>query len=243
MQMDENERLFQWAITEYELNNIPIRNLKNKKRIGRGSFGNVYRCNIDGDSRSVAIKEMSVDEDSDTSIKSFLNELKLHSRAKNHRIIELFGMSYDKDEDLCYLVMELADWNLRKYLTNKKDELQWDEKIELAIQLTEGVSYIHNVMNVAHRDLNVREAPVIGTPLSFIQLYSKCWDASPLPRPTAAQILNELKSLSLDPIYNGDNFVNNELSNTSDRHNYSADIFEESFDDSMSSDLAKSDRK
>ncbi|CAG8461609.1 998_t:CDS:2 [Acaulospora morrowiae] len=230
--MDDNERLFQCAITEYELNNIPIINLKNKKRIGRGAFGNVYKCNIDEDSRMVAIKEITVgDEDSDTSIKSFLNELKLHSRAKNHRIIELFGMGYD----LCYLVMELAECHLRKYLTNKKDELQWDKKIELAIQLTEGLSYIHNVMNVAHRDLNVREAPIIGTPLSFIQLYSKCWDTSPLLRPTADQILNELKSLSLDPMYDGDNFVNGILSNTSDsnNNNYSADIFGESYDDSI----------
>ncbi|CAG8604053.1 520_t:CDS:1, partial [Acaulospora morrowiae] len=73
--MDNSERLFQWAITEYELINIPIGKLKNKKRIGRGAFGYVYKCNIDGDSRMVAIKEIAVsDEDSDKSIKSFLNE-------------------------------------------------------------------------------------------------------------------------------------------------------------------------
>ncbi|CAG8579598.1 13468_t:CDS:1, partial [Acaulospora morrowiae] len=34
--MDENKRLFQCAITEYELNNIPIVKLKNWKRIGKG---------------------------------------------------------------------------------------------------------------------------------------------------------------------------------------------------------------
>ncbi|CAG8457630.1 10114_t:CDS:2 [Acaulospora morrowiae] len=213
--MDENERLFQHAINDYELNNIPIEKLKNKEKIGKGAFGYVYRCNIDGDSRMVAVKEIYVgDEDSETSIKSFLNELKLHSKAKSHRIIELFGMGYDKNGDLCYLVMELAECHLRKYLNDKKDELQWDKKIELAIQLTEGLSYIHNVMNVAHRDLNVREAPTIGTPLSFIQLYSKCWDSWPLLRPIADQILNELKYLSLDPMHNNYNSVNGIMSNT-----------------------------
>ncbi|CAG8568377.1 14801_t:CDS:2 [Acaulospora morrowiae] len=155
--MDENERLFQLfqrAITEYELNNIPIRNLKNKKKIGEGGFSKVYICNIDGDSRMVAVKEIYVgDENSEASIKSFLNELKLHCKAKNHRIIELFGVGYDEKEVSCYLVMELAECNLRKHLTDKKDELKWDKKIELAIQLTEGLSYIHNVMNVLHRDL------------------------------------------------------------------------------------------
>ncbi|CAG8562714.1 7117_t:CDS:2 [Acaulospora morrowiae] len=93
--MNEAKRLFQCAITEYKLNDIPIGKLKNKEVIGKGAYGYVYRCNIDEDSRMVAIKEISVgDEDSDTSIKSFLDELKVHSRAKNHRIIELFGMSY-----------------------------------------------------------------------------------------------------------------------------------------------------
>ncbi|CAG8775326.1 15789_t:CDS:2, partial [Acaulospora morrowiae] len=152
--MDDSERLFQWAITEYELIDIPIGRLKNKKRIGKGAFGYVYKCNIDGASRMVAIKEITLgDKDGDTSITSFLNELKLHSRAKNHRIIELFGMGYDKNQDICYLVMELAEYHLREYLTSKRDELRWDKKIELATQLTEGLSYIHKVMNVAHRDL------------------------------------------------------------------------------------------
>ncbi|CAG8592376.1 6737_t:CDS:2, partial [Acaulospora morrowiae] len=237
VQMDKNKKLFQCAITEYELNNIPIGKLKNKEIIGKGAFGCVYKCNIIGDSRMVAIKEVSVgDENSDMSIKSFLDEFKVHSRAKNHRIIELFGMSYDESVDLCYVVTELAECDLRKYLTDKKDELNWDKKIELAIQLAEGLLYIHNTMNVAHCDLNVREVPVIGTPLSFVQLYSNCWEASPLLRPTADQIFNELKSLSLDPMYEGDNFFNDILSNTSDsnRHNYSADVLEESFDVSKS---------
>ncbi|CAG8597051.1 9562_t:CDS:2, partial [Acaulospora morrowiae] len=325
--MNDNEKLFQCAITEYELNNIPIRKFKNKKRIGRGAFGYVFKCNIDGDSRMVAIKEISVSNENDsTSIKNFLNELKLHSKAKNRRIIELFGMSYDSNEDLCYLVMELAECHLREYLSNKKDGLPWNKKIELAIQLTEGLSYIHNTMNVAHRDLhtknvliwqgnvkiadfglsknlnsatssknnvfgvipfidpqkledscyklntksdiyglgvilweisscfppfyqqddgisiikniiqNVREAPIIGTPLSFIQLYSKCWDALPSLRPTTDQILNKLNSLSLEPIYHGTNYNNNMVSNTSD---YFTDNFEESLDDSISSGLSE----
>ncbi|CAG8699728.1 4608_t:CDS:1, partial [Acaulospora colombiana] len=48
------------------------------------------------------------------------------------------------DEDSCYLVMELANSDLREYLSKKKDELEWDKKMELAFHLTEGVSYIHN---------------------------------------------------------------------------------------------------
>ncbi|CAG8468545.1 5302_t:CDS:2 [Acaulospora colombiana] len=50
---------------------------------------------------------------------------------------------------------------------------------------------------------NVRERPISGTPLSFIQIYSRCWNTTPSNRPTAIQVLLQLHSLSLEPTYNG----------------------------------------
>ncbi|CAG8511095.1 8922_t:CDS:2 [Acaulospora morrowiae] len=302
--MDLSIKLYSLAISEYELSVIPIEELKNKKKIGRGAFGSVFKCNIDRDIKMVAIKEISIgNDDESASIKNFLNELKLHSKAKSNRIIELFGISHDMDADSCYLVMELADGHLRKYLSDKKDELQWEEKIKIAVQLAEGVSYIHNVMKVAHRDLhtknilmkhgdvkitdfglsknlnsvmssksdilgmlpfvdpqklenshyktdtksdiyslgllfweisscrvpfnkldaafvvkniieNKREEPVVGTPLSFVKLYSICWNATPSLRLTADQVLKQIKSLSFEPVYNGVNITNENSSDT-----------------------------
>ncbi|CAG8735908.1 5373_t:CDS:2, partial [Gigaspora rosea] len=103
----------------------------------------------------IALKGVSVgEEDSGMSIKRFLSELKLHSRAKNDRIINFFGVSKDEDNDQYYLVMEFADeGDLRGYLIKKKSNIQWEKRLDLAIQIAEGIVYIHNELNIAHRDL------------------------------------------------------------------------------------------
>ncbi|CAG8454787.1 16304_t:CDS:2 [Acaulospora colombiana] len=305
--------LLKTLISECELDEIFIEESK-KKWIGRGGFGYVYKCDIGEHWNVVALKELRIDGTS-TTIRDILNELKLHSRAKNNRIVELFGISRSNyDEDLCYLVMELADCDLREYLRNKKDELRWEEKIKLAIQITEGISYIHNEMKVAHRDLhtknilvkcgnikiadfglsknlnsitsskgsiigvmpyidpkklennhytlnpksdiyslgvifweisscyppfdksdlaliysriikNERENPIIGTPLPFVRLYSKCWDADPFLRPTADETLSQLQSLSFEQVYDGSNYINNYINGLdSTSTDFSADV-------------------
>ncbi|CAG8667195.1 23673_t:CDS:2, partial [Gigaspora rosea] len=151
---------FQSAIDDYELKNIPFENFgKKKKKIGRGGFGDIYSTtcksipSISAIPEVIALKGVSVgEEDSGMSIKRFLNELKLHSMAKNDRIIKFFGVSRDEDNDQYYLIIEFADGgDLRGYLTRNKNNIQWEEKLNLAIQITEGIAYIHNELNTAHQ--------------------------------------------------------------------------------------------
>ncbi|CAG8546042.1 9980_t:CDS:2, partial [Acaulospora colombiana] len=54
-----------------------------------------------------------------------------------------------------------------------------------------------------------REKPIVGTPSSFVRLYSKCWDADPSLRPNADETLRQLQSLSLESVYDGSNLANN----------------------------------
>ena len=51
--------------------------------------------------------------------------------------------------------MEYANQgNLREYLIKKMDcGFEWEERIRLAIQIAEGFLYLHNELNIAHRDL------------------------------------------------------------------------------------------
>src|ERR1043165_898201 len=52
------------------------------------------------------------------------------------------------------LVMEYADGgNLRKYLQKHFSTLTWDDKINLAYQISEGIKYLHGE-NILHRDLH-----------------------------------------------------------------------------------------
>ncbi|PKB91644.1 kinase-like protein, partial [Rhizophagus irregularis] len=83
--------------------------------------------------------------------------LKIHSRIKHDRIIQFHGISRNIDEGLYYLVLEYANQgNLREFLIKKKscdNCFEWEKRVRLAIQIVEGLLYLHKTLNVAHRDL------------------------------------------------------------------------------------------
>ncbi|RIB26678.1 kinase-like domain-containing protein [Gigaspora rosea] len=189
--------------------------------------------------------------------------------------------------------MEFADeGDLRGYLIKNKSNIQWEEKLNLAIQIAEGIAYIHNELNIAHRDLHtknilvhrgnakisdfglfkclnsatttrssqifgiipfvepqvfndtrykpdkmsdiyslgvlfweisscyapfrdvinqttlgteifmgLREKPIPGTPLEYVDIYSRCWKAEPTQRLKLNDILYRLKATSLTPVF------------------------------------------
>ncbi|CAG8483331.1 5756_t:CDS:2 [Cetraspora pellucida] len=118
----------------------------------------------------------------------------------------------DEKEKIPYLVMEYANnRTLREYLRNNK--LEWLEKIQLARQIAEGMSYLHDI-DITHRyDASLplkiiqglREKPILGTPVQYIDLYSKCWYHEPNKRPSMLEIFQQLNFLELDLKYEGTN--------------------------------------
>ncbi|CAI2176190.1 4533_t:CDS:2 [Funneliformis geosporum] len=153
--MSLNNDWYDNIITENGILNIPYEQISNeRKRIGFGRYGIVYKttCNwIEGD---VAVKEVYVrSENYRECIENFINEVKIHNRARNKRIIQLYGISRNREKKLYYIVIEYAnDGTLCDYI-NKKD---LKERIRLATQISEGLSYLHNKLNISHRDLHMR---------------------------------------------------------------------------------------
>ncbi|CAG8565582.1 14116_t:CDS:2 [Acaulospora morrowiae] len=212
--MDTVEDWYQTSINEYKLNEIPFDEFSDRKRIGGGGFGTIFKYvwNKSSEPKMVALKGVYVDvEDDNACINNFINEVKLISNANHPRIIKFYGISHDEDEGLYYLVLELADGgNLREHLFKKRMVIQWADRIKFATQITEGISYLHNELKISHQyalvalDIitsDLREKPVIGTPISFMQLYSECWNTHPDRRPTAIQILERLKTISIEKVY------------------------------------------
>ncbi|CAG8661157.1 1479_t:CDS:2 [Funneliformis mosseae] len=154
--MNLNKDWYDNIITENGILNIPYEQISDvRMRIGFGRYGIVYKttCNwIDGD---VAVKEVYVRSENDREcIESFINEVKIHNRARNKRIIQLYGISRNVEKKFYYIVIEYAnEGTLYDYL-NKKKGLK--ERVRLATQISEGLSYLHNKLNISHRDLHMR---------------------------------------------------------------------------------------
>ena len=60
----------------------------------------------------------------------------------------------DVDEKSYYLVLECANQgNLREFIKQKNGLLKWEDRMCLTIQIAEGLHYLHETWNIAHRDL------------------------------------------------------------------------------------------
>ncbi|GBB99327.1 hypothetical protein RclHR1_03490009 [Rhizophagus clarus] len=303
--MNLSEDWYQTAIKKFKINEIPHKEFSRKPtRIGRGGFGLIYKteCDFIG---TVAIKEITIDiEDDETCIKNFINELKIHSRIEHERIIQFYGISRNIDDGLYYLVLEYANQgNLREFLIKKRncrncdDCFEWKERVRLAVQIVEGLRYLHEILNITHRDLHtknillndgnvkisdfglsknlnstlssnnkffgmipfidpqklnhgkkyvlnkrsdvyslgvilweisscrtpfhgedlaylslkicqgLREKSVKGTPMDYKRIYTSCWEVEPNSRPLIEEVLSQLESMSLKPVFEEDDNV------------------------------------
>ncbi len=116
---------------------------------GKGSFGHVYKVKTN-DNNLEAIKiHPNIDDDNK---KRFLLENKiLHDLFEHRFIITPYSDVITLDQDHVYYRMELADYNLEKYLDiNTLNTLK--EKILLFRDICEGLKHAHE-NNIVHRDL------------------------------------------------------------------------------------------
>ncbi|CAB5384490.1 unnamed protein product [Rhizophagus irregularis] len=164
------------------------KHFSNIQEIGSGAFGKVYRANWKNSEQYIALK--SFFNLNNATVKEIVHELKLQREIQFHdNIVKYYGITKfesDNHDDLLkryLLVMEYADsGTLKDYLKKNFNNLTWDNKCNLAYQLSCAVSCLHNE-KIVHRDLHSeikegrREDPFPDTPEIYIKLYTDCWDA------------------------------------------------------------------
>ncbi|GBC22437.2 kinase-like domain-containing protein [Rhizophagus irregularis DAOM 181602=DAOM 197198] len=129
----------------------------NIQHIGTGGFGKVYRANWRNSEKQFALKSFfNLDN---ITVKEIVRELKIQREIDFHdNIIRCYGITKlesDNHNDY-WLVMEYADGgSLRSYLKKNFNKLTWDDKYNMAYQLSCAISCLHNE-GIVHRDLHSR---------------------------------------------------------------------------------------
>ncbi|GBC07922.1 hypothetical protein RclHR1_00780002 [Rhizophagus clarus] len=146
------------SITEEHIRYYNYSDFTNIQRIGRGSHGNVVRVNWKNSNRLFALKSFINDKQT---LKEVVKELKLLRSVDDHEnIIRLYGITIIEGiEEAIHqmnkysLVLEYANnGTLNTYLNKHFDELDWNEKYLLALQLASAVEFLHE-KDIIHRDL------------------------------------------------------------------------------------------
>jgi len=127
---------------------IPFSELELGSLVAEGGYSEVYKGAWKG--RPVAIKMMKCRVLDDSSLKEFDKEVSIMRKLSHPNIVNFVGACTDP---LCILTEFYANGNLWVLLRKKASEFTWERIHRTASELAQGMNYLHNEVNLIHRDL------------------------------------------------------------------------------------------
>ncbi|OSX57946.1 hypothetical protein POSPLADRAFT_1076094 [Postia placenta MAD-698-R-SB12] len=129
---------------------IPFEDIKGDwKKLGSGSFGNVYKGNYLG--IDVAIKEVLPSNDYDVA-KYFEREWRLMKEARHPNVVLYLGLSQAPDGRIFIISEFIEGGNLRLYIHDKSKPFPWRLRLSFATDIARALAYLH-ARKCIHRDL------------------------------------------------------------------------------------------
>jgi serine/threonine-protein kinase len=125
--------------------------------VGRGGMGVLYKARDPVLERDVALKMMLVDFSTDpTARERFQREAKAVARLQHRNVVTIHELG--EADGTPYIVMEFLSGQDLEHLLKGDKQLSLAEKLDIAIQLCDGLGYAHE-QGIVHRDIkpgNVR---------------------------------------------------------------------------------------
>ncbi|KAI8553426.1 hypothetical protein RHMOL_Rhmol05G0014800 [Rhododendron molle] len=120
------------------------------KMIGEGSYGKVYRCDLD--KTPVAVKVLR--SDASEKKKEFMTEIQVLSQLHHPHIVLLLGAC---PETGCLVYEYMENGSLEDFLSDhsSRDPLPWFVRFRIAFEVARGLAFLHNSIPdpIIHRDL------------------------------------------------------------------------------------------
>ena len=127
----------------------------------RGSFGKVIALDFRGvHCVGKELHPIIFDFGTDASqiqiiLQKFFDEIVLLSRMKHSNIVRFVGIFYKQNVTLPVLVMEKMECSLHEYLsTYERGSIGEETALNILLDVSKGLVYLHKEMKVAHRDLS-----------------------------------------------------------------------------------------
>ncbi|RHZ64775.1 hypothetical protein Glove_320g29 [Diversispora epigaea] len=158
MNADANYKVIEW---------MPYDRFKDIIEIAKGGFGTIYAAKwIDGPIQKwdaenqqwhrygrckVALKKF--DDNFARLNEDFLNEIAIHLKVGS-KSIQIYGITQDPETNKYIMVLQYMDGgNLRDYLKNNFNNINWELKLGFLQYLTMDFKYIHE-LNIIHQDFH-----------------------------------------------------------------------------------------
>ena len=123
------------------------------ERLGKGTYGTVYKARKKGCDKFFAIKKIKNELDNEGIPSNALREIAILKKMKNPNVVNVEGIAFNKKHiELC---LEYCKYDLKKLIDSKKhDSSFYNVKFvkNMMYQLLKGVEHLHS-HKILHRDL------------------------------------------------------------------------------------------
>lgn len=137
------------TISEFE--KIDLSQLKLGKRIGKGSFGEVFHGTYLGS--DVAVKKLPANKITPEFMAEFAREAALMRSLRHPNVVQFLGATMD-EPDICIVTEFMSKGSLYHLLHDPNVAISWEMVRKVALDAARGMAYLHlRTPAIIHRDL------------------------------------------------------------------------------------------
>jgi tRNA A-37 threonylcarbamoyl transferase component Bud32 len=134
-----------------EFEKIDVTKITSGKRIGKGSFGEVYHGTYLG--TDVAVKKILTNKISPEFMQEFAREAALMRDLRHPNVVQFLGAAMD-EPDICIVTEYMSKGSLYHLLHDPKVAISWEMVRKVALDAARGMAYLHlRTPAIIHRDL------------------------------------------------------------------------------------------
>eukprot|EP01111_Echinosteliopsis_oligospora_P008723 TRINITY_DN2469_c0_g1_i2.p1 TRINITY_DN2469_c0_g1~~TRINITY_DN2469_c0_g1_i2.p1 ORF type:complete len:791 (+),score=270.97 TRINITY_DN2469_c0_g1_i2:221-2593(+) len=144
------------------------------ERLGKGMYGDVYRCRVGG--YSCAVKVVNIKGMNDTALRMMYNEISLLESLHHENIVKFLGCEEVPRREI-KIFMEFLPCSLTSLISKRKETLSYFHKrdvVKVAKAIAKALSYLHG-RKIVHRDIKSNNVLVeVDSGLGKIQEVRVC---------------------------------------------------------------------
>ncbi|CAB5179818.1 unnamed protein product [Rhizophagus irregularis] len=119
-------------------------NLENIDKIIHNTYGTLKKANWENRKIIVVLKNLNNSKISESEFIEFVAKLKVFRKIDHSNINHFFGLTRDSNGNYFSVLQYANEGNLRDYLKIKFSTLRWNDKLQIALDITRGLMYLHS---------------------------------------------------------------------------------------------------
>jgi len=140
-----------------------------EKKLGQGGMGVVFRALQISLDRHVALKILTLDNQTEESVIDFVREARASAGLHHQHIVQAYAVG-QSEGGIYYLAMELVNGQTLKEILDEQQKLPLDTALNITKQVSDALAYAWNQSQLVHRDIKPDNIMVVNNLAKLMDL-------------------------------------------------------------------------